>query len=325
MITELTEVQKAKMPEYVKKWIAIGINTDRFTFDEAVDITHSVQEHILKQDKTPVLIFDNPYEAWIACNYAANGHAANELHKCVDEFFEGKKPSFTIETFVTPYLNGSFSASVFAYYDFFHDELGIKFGNDIIEQRYQMWRATTKLGFMYNLKDVQGAVQDMCIVSQKPTRVKLNDNNVIHCDGGTAVEYAGRGEIKIYALNGVVVPEWLALTPSHKLDPKQLTEIDNADIRTEFVTKIGVEQLLHLGKKIDTYENYEEEWWTKSQYELWDMHKLYPGIDFAPHLKMMNQTTNVWHVEAVSPSCRTIKDALKDRLGGRDLQIVGIA
>lgn len=325
MIPELTPEQKAKMPEYVKKWIAIGINTDRFDFDTAVDIVHNVQEHILQQEKTPVLLFDNPYEAWIACNYAANGVAVNDICKNVDDFFNGIKPKFNIETFVTPYLNGSFSASVFAYYDFFHDELGIKFGDEVVEKRYAIWHDTTKLGFIYNLKDVEGTVADMCIVSQKPSRVKLNENNVIHCDGDTAVEYAGRGEIKIYALNGVVVPEWLATTPSGKLNPARITEIENADIRTEFVSKIGVERLLHLGKKIDSFENYNEEWWTKSEYELWDMHTLYPGIEFAPHLKMKNQTTNVWHVEAVSPSCRDIPAAIKDRTGGRELKIVGIA
>ena len=40
---------------------------------------------------------------------------------------------------------------------------------------------------------------------------------------------------------------------------------------------------------------------------------------------MMNQTTKIWHMEAVSPNCRTLKDAIKERFGGREMKIVGIA
>jgi hypothetical protein len=55
------------------------------------------------------------------------------------------------------------------------------------------------------------------------------------------------------------------------------------------------------------------------------MNHLFEGINYAPHLKMLNQTTGVWHVEAVSPSCMSVADAIKDRFGGRDLNIIGIA
>lgn len=326
MITKLTPEQEAKMPEYVSKWIKIGINTDRIEFDRTVDIVHDVQKHLLNQETTPVVIFDNPLEAWIACNYAANGKKVNELKQCVEDYFSGKKPKFKIEPFVTPYLNGSFSASVFAFYDFFRDELGVKFDGEGINDRYEIWKKTTELGLIYNLKDVKGTVQDMCIVSQKPTIVKLNENRVIHCDGGPAIAYDGHGDIRIFALNGVVVPEWLAVTHSMQIPVERIHEISNADIRTEFVRKIGIERLLSMGKKIDSWENHKgEEWWEKSQYELWDMHSLFAGVNYAPHLKMLNQTTGVWHVEAVSPDVRNLRDALKDRHGGRDLKIVGIA
>ena len=92
-----------------------------------------------------------------------------------------------------------------------------------------------------------------------------------------------------------------------------------------FVKKYGVERMLELGTKIDTYENYDEEWWTKSEYELWDMKNLFVGVKFAPHLKMLNQTTRVWHVEAVSPRCRSLQDAIKERFRGRELEVISIS
>jgi len=55
------------------------------------------------------------------------------------------------------------------------------------------------------------------------------------------------------------------------------------------------------------------------------MASLFPGLDYQPYLKMMNQTTKIWHVEALSPNCRTIKDTLKERFGGREMEIADIA
>jgi len=63
MIESLTPEQTAKMPEYTKKWLNIGINTDRLDYDETVEIIHKVQTHLLKTETTPVIIVNNPVEA----------------------------------------------------------------------------------------------------------------------------------------------------------------------------------------------------------------------------------------------------------------------
>lgn len=314
MITELTQAQKDAIPTYVDKWIKIGINTDRLNYDETVDICQAVQKELLGRPVTPVVIFDNPVEAWIACNYAVQGTPPNDLRKKVDEYFEGKK--IKLEKYTSPYLTGSFSTAIFSFYDYFKNELGIDYGS--VTDKYNIWQSTSKLGFIFPLPSV-------CIVSEKPTRISLNEERVVHCDGAPAIEYAGRGGIKIYMLNGVTVPDWLALTHSSKIDLTKYGSISNADVKLEFVRKVGIERMLDMGKKIDSYEKYKEEWWTKSEYELWDMHTLYPNVPYAPHLKMKNQTTHVWHVEAVSPSCRSLKDAIAERLGGLDGEIKAIA
>jgi hypothetical protein len=79
------------------------------------------------------------------------------------------------------------------------------------------------------------------------------------------------------------------------------------------------------GSQLDTFKNYNEEWWTKSEYELWDMNTVFEGVDYAPHLKMRNATTGIWHVEAVAPNCKTLNDAIQDRFNGRDFCIEAIA
>ena len=55
------------------------------------------------------------------------------------------------------------------------------------------------------------------------------------------------------------------------------------------------------------------------------MKNIFVGLDYQPYVKMKNQTTQVWHVEAVSPQCRTLKEAIKERFGGKEMKIVGIA
>jgi hypothetical protein len=199
----------------------------------------------------------------------------------------------------------------------FH-EVGVEIEQSLYD-KYRVWEKTSVLGMIFPMPTI-------CFVSQKPTTIQLNAAGQLHADcNGPAIEYAGELGDKIYALNGVVVPEKLAVTPSGQLTVDFYNEIANADQKMEFVRKFGVERMLSLGKKIDSYEKYGNEWWTRSQYELWDMKVLFPGVSYAPHLKMLNQTTGVWHVEAVSPKCLNLKDALTERFDGIDINIVGIA
>jgi hypothetical protein len=315
MIEKLTPENEAAIPAYVEKWLKIGTNTDRLDYEKTVAIINPFLTEILEREVVPVVIFPNPLEAWVACHFAQDGVPVNELKGKVDQFFN-KEIEMVLEDYVNPYQDGSFSAQIFAFYDYMLNELKVPLEEDIL-RKYKIWEATVELGLIFPLDNV-------CIVTEKPTTIKLNENRVLHCDGGPALQYEGRGDLTVYSLNGVKVDEYLAVTRSHELTLEYYNTLQNADVKTEFVRKYGVERMLDMGTKLDTYENYSDEWIKKSEYELWDMKCLFETIDYAPHLKMMNQTTKVWHVEAVSPSCRTIKDALKERFGG-DFKIRAIA
>ena len=85
--------------------------------------------------------------------------------------------------------------------------------------------------------------------------------------------------------------------------------------------------MIDLGTLVDSYEKYNKEvypWYHNSEYQLYDMKDCYPGLTYQPFLKMLNQTTGIWHMEAVSPECRTIEQALTERFNGRKLKIVNI-
>jgi hypothetical protein len=293
MIENLTKEQEGKLEYYRDKWIKIGLSTESFSSEEATEIINHFQVDILKRKKTEVVILDNPIETWYAC---CNGD------KNID--------------FVYPYQDGSFYASVFSYYDFFLSEDIVKIGADL-KRKFNIWKATSKLGLIYPLEDI-------CYVCKKPTQIRKQENG-LHCETGMALEYEGWG---FHALNGVVVPKYLVETPSEDLDIEFFKKEQNSDVKAEFIRKYGVERMLDLGKKIDTFERYDQEdqpWWWKSEYELWDMAPIFDEITYQPFLKMLNQTTKIWHVEAVSPNCFNLVDSIKERFNGRDMKIVSIS
>lgn len=302
---------------YDKKWMKIGENTDRLDPKLTTEIIHEVQEHLLNINTTEVVILDNPMQCWIACHLFKKACPINKIQEGIKKFIEN--PNILIlEPFVSPFLDGSFSAPIFAFYDFMFNEIGVKIEKELFD-KYLIWQKTSQLGMIFPIKDI-------CFVSQKPIAIKFNSNNQLHADcNGPAIEYAGFLGSKIFMLNGVSVPEKLATSRSSELTLDYYNELKSADQKMEFVRKFGIERMLNLGVQIDSYSKYKNKWWHKSEYELWDMNTLFPGVDYAPHLKMLNQTTKVWHLEAVSPNCKTIEEALKERFKNINIDIINIA
>ena len=298
MITELTKEQEAMLPVYRDKWKAISTDSTPFTQAEAEQIVNAYQKHVLCVKETPVIICADPFAAW-------------------DKVVEVTQLPEGDRDFIYPFQDGSFFSYMFSYYDFFVAEKIVTVDAEL-KQKLDAWFATAKLGLIYPLDDV-------CIVCQKPTAIHVNERGQLHNENGKAIDY---GNYSFYSLNGITVPEYLVMTPSEDLSMDFFTNEKNADVKAEFVRKYGVERMLELGKKVDSFENYDQEeqpWWWKSEYELHDMAVLFEGLEYQPYLKMKNQTTGIWHVEAVSPACTTLRDAIKERFGGKDMRIVAIA
>ena len=184
--------------------------------------------------------------------------------------------------------------------------IGVEFDND----KYDLFvNFNSEVNFIIPYKNI-------CFISEKPTDIHWKDNN-LHKDGDMAVKYSdGYG---MHFLNGVKVPEYLAMTPEGELNIDFFTKETNADIKAEFIRKYGIDRMKHLGKSIDNHKNHNQNWWSKSEYELIDMAPIFTNIEFAPHLWMKNQTTGVYHLEAVHPECRNIEQALKFRSRNRNI------
>lgn len=317
-IEKLTPEQESKLEVYKEKWINIGLDTNRFTKEQTESIINPFYEKILQKKQVPVYIFENPIKAWngvLLLNIIKNDSIKidpkikekiqEELNSGIfskdqQELLDSINPKID---FINPYIYGSFD-SWYSFYDYFDNEV-FK-----LEKRDLFYIVTelSKLGLTW-------CCDEFCVVCQKPSLIKMVDGK-LHCEDGPAIMYDE--DFKVYSLNGVRVPEYLVMTRAEDLSMDFFMKEKNADIKAEFVRKYGIDRMVSMGKAIDTWENYKSnEWWVKSEYELIDMAPIFTNIKYAPHVKMKNQTTMIYHLEAVPPTIKNLKEAMDFRHGGR--------
>jgi hypothetical protein len=109
----------------------------------------------------------------------------------------------------------------------------------------------------------------------------------------------------VWALNGVRLPQEIVETLASELDPRLVTTIQNAEVRREFVRKVGIERICE-GLNARCLDR-------EGEYELL-MLDLGDGRS-RPYLKMRNPSIRVFHIEGVGPDCRTVSQALNFRNG----------
>ena len=288
-ITELTPAQEIRLNEFYQEQLEIGRSIKPIDHEKVERIITKFYSRI-GLPKPTFYYHKSPYE--------------------IVNSYEGIN--------INMYFGGQQWLQWKAFYKF-AEEIGVKFAPEDSELLAEWCEESRELHWWFPF-------EKECLISERPIRLHVDSRGFLHSENSKAIEYPdGWG---MYYLNGVKVTEYLVMTPAEDLDIKFFLEEKNADVKAEFVRKFGVERMLHLGTKVDSYEKYPEKkhpWWHKSQYEVWDMKELFPGLAYQPYLKMLNQTTGIWHMEALSPACRTLVDAIKERFGGRDFEILKIA
>ena len=161
-------------------------------------------------------------------------------------------------------------------------------------QKYDIFKQSLDIGLLY-------PYNKFCVVGNLPSKISL-ENNKLHCNKSAAIEY--EDGFKLWYLNGVCVPQWLVETQWDKIDCSLFSKINNAEVRREFVRKIGVERILVQlgGEKIDQVGDYELVIVDlKGETGKW------------PYLKMRNPSIQTWHLECVSKECKTVMQAINFR------------
>ncbi len=189
---------------------------------------------------------------------------------------------------------GQHDAHWLAFYDYFCHVCNLK-------------RETEKLDGHWKIAQSAGwylPYEKICWISERPRIVRLNNRNRLHCETGMALQYPdGWG---IYALNGVRMKPEYVLTPKEKITPQTVMAERSVEQRRELIRKVGVDTLVSCGKVIEC----------KGEYKLIDMSPVFQGIPYAPHLLMKNPSVEgTWHLEGVSPECKTVQQAINWRAG----------
>ena len=344
MIKSLTKQQEFKFKQYVDKWKTIGLSTDRITLEQCKPIVDRFYKKILKKETVPIIIMDSPIGAWLATLYVAclfgkesqvgaqvgdqvwaqiRDQVGDQVETQVwDQVWDqvgaqvgaqvrdqvGAQVGAQVKNFIWPYVSGNLWSGWFSFYDFMFSAV-IKLETPLFTDLKEM----SKLHLVYPLDQA-------CVLSQKPIEINMT-NGLLHKDGAPSIKYADG--FSVWSLNGVRVPQELAETPTEKLSMEFFKKETNADIRAEFIRKFGIQRMVSLGRVVDSVTEESGEWERRSEYQLIDMGKVYE-IPYAPHLKMKNLTTGIYHMEGVDPTCKTVQDAIKYRCGGKKVMIAGI-
>lgn len=228
MITSLTEEQKAKFPEYVAKWIAVGTCTEPANRAEAEDGVRQAYTLVGKTPPSKIYWFDSPLSGMVgvaAYFYAEkNGIAPKDLKaKHIDEVVKENISNFD--------CYGQHEAGWLLFYDFFENECNLKEETKIIAG---LKKVTMNAGWWWCFEGV-------AFICERHDVCKLDENNQIHNDTGPAIHWPDG--FSIYAVHGVVVP---ALVIEH---PEQITVdmIDkegNEEVRRIMTERYGVGRYL---------------------------------------------------------------------------------
>lgn len=298
VIEAITRQQARQIPVYHERFFKLGTNTqraDRKKSEEAI-----TEFYLMTGRKKPEFFWvDSP-------------KAAKDKYGCESPWFMGPMDAYWV-----------------AFYTYPKEVLGVSYG-EREEKLLNLYNQVLEhcgwwFPFEYAVLCVDRPTEIHMIQRNTSTfnfpieenGVKLPDepitvpNMVLHQDMGPAVKYPDG--YAVYALNGVRVPEEIAMTPAEKIDPVVLLKETNAEIRREIVRKIGIERVVQkLGAEtIDKDDDYE-----LLLLDLKDGRK-------REYLKMNNPSIGVVHIEGVPPGTKTVAQALEFRNGrsGRPWQL----
>lgn len=196
MINELTAEQTAKMPEYAKKWTAIGLCTDPIDRAGVRGIIDKVYKCAGLEPPKDIIIVDSPAEGGRKCRELVGDPEADVFSNA---------------------CYGQHDANWLAFYRFFRDECGLVKETEKLEG---LWEAAV-LGWFWCLDDT-------AIVVDRPSKILLDENATLHCETGPAMVYSDGWSL--YRWHGVKVPEVVIMNPK-SITCDMVAKEENQEVR----------------------------------------------------------------------------------------------
>lgn len=305
-IKKLTETQEKKIPQYLDKWLKIGLRTESMGRNKASESINWIYKNILDKPAPKIIFADSPVQAVFM------GAIIDKLPEILPNLKMGKPLESQLERQLESHDNkwiqqhwgdhyiSNWWVGWIGFYDFILNELFEDRQKDFtkFQEFIKHWQ---ELHIIYPYDGI-------CFVVDFPKVIERNVESRLHRDGGPALEY--RDTYSLYSLNGIRVTKEIAETKPGDITKEMITKEQNADIRREIIRKVGNERLLALldYTVIDSFGEYE-----LITFNIGDGR-------IRPYLKMINPSIGCVHVEGVSPEIKTVKEAITFRNGLKEYE-----
>ena len=255
-ITTLTEEQKSRFPEWVSKWLKIGLSTERADFDAAESAGRACYRSAGLPEPIVVLRMGSPLAATIGGVYAVNllqqvrQQVRQQVGQQVEQQVWQQVWQQVGQQVGDAVWNNSSSYGLWAgwmsWVSFFRDVC--RWEDDALS-RFALAEALANTGWQWWHSDVLA-------LSDRPRFIKRNAAGRLHSDEGPAIEY--RDGWSIYAWHGYRLPDthYHLITARDKITPAMIEAEPNAELRRIALEIFGFDRFFEArgGKVIDKDE-----------------------------------------------------------------------
>lgn len=197
MITELTPEQKAKMPEYVEKWLKIGLSTEPLNLEKSKEAVKKIYASGNLSVPDRFYHFPSPLSAAIGEKILneegllSQEEVSVKVKKIVDSGDIPKGLNFNSQIY------GAHDAHWLSFYDFFWKECDL----ECCSPHEGLMELAKHCGWW-------SPFEHAVILQDRPCEIHFDDRNLSHCETGPAIKY--RDGFSVYSWHGTRIPaEWI--------------------------------------------------------------------------------------------------------------------
>lgn len=223
-IEKLTPEQIAKFPEYIKKWIKIGLSTEPANKEKTEKAIEEMYK-IAGLQKPKIIWYDSPLSQGMTRAIILEKQLLKNSKDSV-----GKSVLDSVGESVWSSIGesgyGQHDANWLAFYDFFRNECDLDLQTIKLQELFKQAQNT---GWYLPHEKI-------CWVSERHHILERDDRGRLHNLTGAALMYPDGWAI--YAINGVRVPKWIVKNPEEITVEKIFAET-NAEIRRVMCERFG--------------------------------------------------------------------------------------
>jgi hypothetical protein len=213
MIESLTPEQESMMEVYREKWIDIGLSTAPLNKERAIAAVKLMYERGGIEVPDTILFAKGPLDCLEVVNQFARENGEEEV---------------SLSDLLASFVCGSHEAFWISFYDYFKEVVEVE-NLEIIDGVSDV---SKECGWV-------ACFDKLAVICEKPLIIKMNENNLLHCENGPAIKYSDGFEV--YSWNGTRVPKKFIMKEITATDA--LTE-ENLELRRCACEILGWEAIL---------------------------------------------------------------------------------